>query len=106
MVIEFFTLSFYKNKILFTATNIQATPPFIMRMRVDRTQMERWREEFHRVLQRPHALALDTRYFPLVAVLLFLLDVVATAGIIWKVPCELLLLAPAMISMPCQKLCT
>ncbi|CAI8025438.1 Dol-P-Man:Man(5)GlcNAc(2)-PP-Dol alpha-1,3-mannosyltransferase [Geodia barretti] len=48
--------------------------------------MERWRAEFHRLLQRPQALALGTRYFPHVSVLLFLLDAVATAGIIWRVP--------------------
>ena len=50
--------------------------------------MERWRAEFHRLLQRPQALALGTRYFTHVSVLLFLLDAVATAGIIWRVPCE------------------
>lgn len=53
--------------------------------------MERWKAEFSQLLRRPQALLLDSRYFPVMGVLLLLVDAVATAGIIWKVPCELII---------------
>lgn len=51
--------------------------------------MERWKVEFSQLARRPQALLLDSRYFNVMAILLMLIDAAATAGIIWKVPCEL-----------------
>ena len=52
-------------------------------------EMERWKAEFFQLLRRPQALLLDSRYFPVLGVVLLLVDAVATAGIIWRVPCKL-----------------
>lgn len=51
--------------------------------------MERWKTKFSQLALRPQALLLDSRYFNVMASLLILIDAAATAGIIWKVPCEL-----------------
>ena len=85
-------LRFIRKKITIYG-KIVATPPFFYACAilpsVHYKKMERWKAEFSQLLYRPQALLLDSRYFSVVGVLLILVDAVATAGIVWRIPCKL-----------------